>query len=157
MRQREHARLVGLGDPEDAQDHVQRVVEGDVADEVALAVVVEHAVDEALGEDRQLGADLLPEVRRLEPLVGDSAIRTVLGAVHVDERLDVDAERAALLDLGAREHHRVAGVPEERMVALDLGEMRVPRHGAKRRVAVDIDQRQRIVRPEPRGRGVPVV
>ena len=86
-----------------------------------------------------------------------SAIGAVLGAVHVDERLDVDAERAALLDLGARQQHRVARVPEERMVALDLGEVGVPRDGAKRHVALDRDQRQRIVLPEPRGRGVPEV
>ena len=40
LREREHARLVGLGHAEDAQDDVQRIVERDVANEVALTVVI---------------------------------------------------------------------------------------------------------------------
>jgi len=155
LREREHARLVGLGNAEDAQYDVQRIVERDVANEVALTVVVEHAVDEALGEHGELGADLAPQVRRLEPVVGDEAIGAMLGAVHVDERLDVDAEGAALLDLLTRQQHRVACVPEEQVVALDLGEVGVARDGAERDVTLDRDPRQRIVAAEAGRRGVP--
>ena len=121
LRELEHARLVGLGHAEDAHDDVQRVVERDVAHEVALAVVLEHPVDEAPGEHGQPRADLLPQVRRLEPVVRDRAVAAVLGAVHVDQRLDVDAELRGCCSTCARGRSTESvRVPEERVVALDL-------------------------------------
>ena len=67
LGEREHAREVVLGQAEDREDHVQRVVHGDVGDEVALAAEVGHPVDVAL---RQLGdAVAEPADRsRLEPV-----------------------------------------------------------------------------------------
>ena len=56
----QHAREVLLGQAEDRQDHLQRVVHGDVGDEVALAAELGHAVDVPL---RQLG-DAVVEPRR---------------------------------------------------------------------------------------------
>jgi alkanesulfonate monooxygenase SsuD/methylene tetrahydromethanopterin reductase-like flavin-dependent oxidoreductase (luciferase family) len=79
--------------------------------------VVEHAVDEASREHRQACADLRAEVRRLEPIIGDLPVVPVLDAVHVDQRLDVHAERASLLDLGARQE--LAGaIPRELLAAV---------------------------------------
>ncbi len=53
LREPQHPRLVRLRHAEDAHDHVQRIVERDVAREVALAAELEHAVDEAPREHRQ--------------------------------------------------------------------------------------------------------
>ena len=79
----------------------------------------------------------------------------MLGAVHVDERLDVDPELPVPLHLRPRQQHRVLRVPEERVVALDLRHVGVTRDGAKRDEAVDRDERQWIVPPQALGRGVP--
>ncbi len=53
---------------------MQRIVERDVADEVAGAVVLEHAVDETRASIGSAGTDLTAQVRRLEPVVGDRGV-----------------------------------------------------------------------------------
>ena len=156
LGERQHSRLVRLRHAEDAHDHVQRIEERDVAREVALAVEIEHAVDEAPRELRETRAELFSQVGRLEPFVRDLAVGAVLGAVHVDQCLDVHAERAAVLDLRARQEHRIPRVPEEPVVALHLGDVRVARDHAKREVTVDLHERQWIVPAQPLGRRVPL-
>ena len=73
------------GKPEDREDDVERVVHGDVADEVAFAAEVGHAVDVAL---RELG-DAVVEARqrlRQEPVGRDVAIDRMIRRIHVDQR-----------------------------------------------------------------------
>jgi hypothetical protein len=48
----QHARVVALGQAEDGEDHVQRVLHRDVAGEVALAAELDHLVDRCAGPAR---------------------------------------------------------------------------------------------------------
>jgi hypothetical protein len=156
LRQLQHLRLVALRHSEHAHDDVQRVVERDVGGEVARAAELLHAVDVAARESGDCGLEVLPQARGAEPVVGDLPRRAVLVAVHVDERLDVDARRRrACLD-GVRLEDGAARVPEAVVLLLDREDVGVARDGPERLDALDGHAVDRVLLAEACRRPVPL-
>ena len=86
LGQLEHLGVVVLGQTEDRQDHLQRVVHRDVAGEVAASVHRGHLVHVLAGELVDPRLHLL-DVARLEPVVDEVPVLLVLLAVHLHEAL----------------------------------------------------------------------
>ncbi len=82
----EHLGVVVLGQAEDREDHLKRVVHRDVAGEVALVTQRRHLVDILPGQLVDALRHAL-HVRRLEPVVDEVAMGLVLVAVHLHEAL----------------------------------------------------------------------
>ena len=96
LGEREHPRVVALGQPEDGQDHLERERHRDVAGEVARAAQLLHAVDRRDGQ--LLQAPVQPgDALGQEPVGGHGPEDPVVGVVHVDE----GAQQVALLGVAA--------------------------------------------------------
>ncbi len=93
LRELEHAREVGLGESEDRQDHLQRILHRDVASEVAPTAELHHSLRRQPGELSQSTLEL-GHVLRKEPLRRQASIDPMIGVVHVDQ----GAQQVALLD-----------------------------------------------------------
>ena len=112
---------------EDREDHVQRVVDGDVGDEVAFAPEVGHAVDIPLGE---LG-DALVETRqrlRKEPVRRDVPVDGMIGSIHVDESPQHIPGGGALVIAGLRAKEGTGRVEPPLVLPFDLHHVGVLGH-----------------------------
>ena len=150
----EHQLVVGLRQPEDRQDHLQRVLHGDVDGEVARSVELRHACDRAVGELGEAGLEL-GQVLGEEPLGGEVAVPAVLGTVHLHERLD---EVTLLLAHRVRDlvaEHRSRLVQEHRRLHLDRQHVGVLGDGPERVEVLDLDPVDRILTAQQRGSLVP--
>ena len=113
LGQLQHLLVVVLGQSEDGEDHLERVVHGDVVGEVATTAHGLHAIDPLPGQ----GVDAVRhpfDAGRLEPVVDDAAMRLVLVAVHLDEGVHRRRFRVGSLGLvgGARQDGRDRRVGE---------------------------------------------
>ncbi len=142
LGQHEHAVEVALGQAEEREDHVERVVHRDVAHEVAFGAQLGHAVDEA---DRQLLHAVLHALESvgLEPSRRDGPVRLVIRLVHVDER----AQHLPLLDgqrLGGLARQKgPRRAQEERVVPFHLHHVGVTRDRPEGAVARLVDPMHR--------------
>ena len=153
LRELEQAREVVLGKAEDREDHVERVVHGDVAGEVAFATEVGHAVDVALGE---LGDAVVEPRQRLrqEPVGRDVAIDGVIGRVHVDQRAQHVAGDRALVVALLRPEQRTRGVQPLVVLSLDLHDVGVLGDRVEGIEALDLDAVHRRLTAQERARGM---
>ena len=87
LGQREHPGKVGLRQPQQRHDHVQRIIHRDLLDEVTLsdpATGVHHLVDVDLGQ--LVDADFeRPHCLGAEPVRADRPDHPVLRVIHVDQ------------------------------------------------------------------------
>ena len=156
----EHARKVLFGHAEQRQDHIQRVVHGDLGDEVAFGSDLPHPVDVASGQlvDSNLQ---VAHGFRAEPVGADLAHVAVVRVVHVDQRAQPDPGVLLLF------HHVVAlgghqqgarAADEQFVVPLHRHDVGVLGDRPERPVGLVVDPRHRAVRPQMRQRRMePVV
>ena len=160
LGQGHHARLVLSGNPEQGHDHVQRVEEGEVPDDVQVVRArMQPCRDRLPGQFPDAVLPLL-QGGRPEPLGRDIPDHRVLGRVQVRHGLQ-DPQAPA----GERHGERVTGLVlqdrvvraglcraaagEDRGLLLDLHDVGVLGDEPERVIALDVDLRQRRVLAEP--------
>ncbi len=118
----EHAAEVGFRQPEQRQDDVQREVDRDLLDEVALGTLLDHLVDVDLGQFVDAGLQCAHGLRP-EPVGADLADVAVQRVVHVDQRAQATAGsevgRGQIVGGGGLQHRTRGGVDPQLVVAFD--------------------------------------
>jgi hypothetical protein len=153
----QHSRFVLGWDAEQAHDHAERVVEGEVLDDVNGLLACDEAVD---GVSRELtdGRFPLADVRRHEPRCRDVLDLGVLGRVHVGEGV-----LGSLVAVGGP-HVLAAGLVQQEWVChgagedlrglLDLQDVGVPGRKPRPVVSLDLGETERPILPQPGHCGV---
>ena len=151
----QHPREVALGQAEDRQDHVQRVVHRDVGGEVALAVELDHPLQRA---SRQLGKSSLElrEVLGQEPIGGQIPVLPVLDTIHLDERLHEVTVLCTMFVRDPSSEDRAWGVQEHGWVLFDVEHVGVAGEDVERVEVGMFDVVHRVLAPEQCGAAVPV-
>ena len=146
--ERKHSGQIGVRNAENRHDHLQRVVHRDVPSGVAGASEAQHVVDRTGG---QIGDAALQTTQAggLEPLGGDPAIVLVVVAIHMDQCAKRGTLGVTSVDDRLRLQHRVEGVVELVVLALDLGHIGMAGHRVERSVARLLDQVYGIVAAQP--------
>ena len=141
----EHSREVRLGYAQQRHDHVQRVIHRDLLNEIALGAHRHHLVDVVLG--KLVDANLQrPHRFGPEPIRADRPHHAVLWIVEMDQR--AHPGRGLQLVAFRRRQNRARPVGEQRVVALDVQDVRMLGDGPERTVIRHLDPGDRSVGPQ---------